>query len=70
MKNTFIIIPLLSFFLQPLVPTELFKLSDIAKFPINFILIEVLFYSTHRIMHIGFLYKRFQNKKHVRFKNY
>ena len=63
-KNIFVTIPLLCFFLQSLAPTELFRLSDIAKFPINFILIEFLFYSTHRIMHIGFLYKRYHKKHH------
>ena len=64
MSNMFIVIPIISIVLTPLSPVHLYTFSDLYKFPLNSILIDILFYTTHRIMHVGFLYKKFHKKHH------
>lgn len=63
-SNLFIVIPIICYFLYPLSPNKLYEHSDIYKLPINIILIDILFYITHRIMHYGILYRKFHKKHH------
>lgn len=63
-SNIFIVIPVISIILTPLSPVHFYSFSDLYKFPINFVLIDILFYLSHRLMHVGFLYKKFHKKHH------
>ena len=74
-KNIFFWIPLFfaclglvyNLLIGNLFQTYFFNIYDIPKFAINFILIDIFFYISHRIFHIGFLYKKY-HKIHHEFK--